>query len=88
MKNNFFTFVTGFCVGAATGTAIALLNAPQSGEETRAQIREGVMEARTRTEEAIADAQARTLEKVDEVKNIVKEISDETRKRSEKLLSN
>jgi gas vesicle protein len=86
MKTNFVTFVAGFSVGALMGTAFALLSAPQSGEETRAQIRSGIEEARTRTEAAITEAQNRTLEKMDEVKNLVAEIGNETKKKTEKLL--
>ena len=89
MKNNFvpfIPFVVGFFVGALTGSTFTLLNAPQSGKKTRAQIREGLDEARDRTIEAISDAQTRTLEKVDEVKNLVEEIGNETKKKSEKLL--
>ena len=38
------SFFTGFFVGALIGGATALLLAPQSGEETRAQIRDAGIE--------------------------------------------
>jgi gas vesicle protein len=43
---------TGFFVGTLVGGAIALLFAPQSGEETRAQIRRKNSELQTRAREA------------------------------------
>lgn len=85
MKNNIVTFVTGVFVGAAAGSAFALLNAPQSGPETRAQIRDGVVQVRTRTGEAIADAQTRTIAKIEEAKNLVSQIGTETKKKTKKL---
>lgn len=86
MKSSFVTFVTGFLFGAAAGGGMALLNATRSGEETRAQLRDGFIEVRSRAEEALADAQARTQEKVDGVKSRAKEIGSEVKTRSEKLL--
>jgi len=45
------SFFTGFFVGALVGGAAALLLAPQSGEETRAQIRDKGIELKERAEE-------------------------------------
>ena len=66
-------FLTGFLLGAVAGAAAALLLAPQSGEETRQQIREGGIELQSRTgdlteagrkraEELAAQARARAEE--------------------------
>jgi gas vesicle protein len=44
------SFFTGFFVGALVGGAAALLMAPQSGEETRAQIRDKGIELKERAE--------------------------------------
>ena len=41
-------FLTGFLLGAVAGAAAALLLAPQSGEETREQIRERGIELQSR----------------------------------------
>lgn len=80
MIKNLITFVSGFLLGAASGTAVALLNAPRSGKQTRQKIRHGIEDARLRAEEAIADARATTLEKLDEAKSVVREIGDEAKK--------
>ena len=44
------SFFTGFFVGALVGGAAALLLAPQSGEETRAQIRDKGIELKEKAE--------------------------------------
>ncbi|NDJ51835.1 MAG: YtxH domain-containing protein [Chloroflexi bacterium] len=43
---DFGAFVSGFVLGGLVGAAVALLMAPQSGEETRAQIRDKSIELR------------------------------------------
>lgn len=61
-------FFAGLVIGGLVGAALALLLAPQSGEETRAQIRdksleykdwaeEGVVQARQKAEQQIATLQ-------------------------------
>jgi gas vesicle protein len=66
-------FFTGFLIGGVVGAAVALLLAPQSGEETREAIRERGIElggrareygdtARHQAEELAMDARARAEE--------------------------
>jgi gas vesicle protein len=66
-------FLTGFLLGTVVGAAVALLFAPQSGEETLEQIRERGIElkgradevseaGRKRAEELTADARKRAEE--------------------------
>jgi gas vesicle protein len=55
-------FLAGFIVGALVGAAAALLFAPQSGEETRALIREKGIELQERSAEMSADARMRAGE--------------------------
>jgi len=43
-RDNFGTFLVGFLVGGLTGAVVALLYAPQSGEKTRAVIKEKAIE--------------------------------------------
>lgn len=60
------SFFTGFFVGALVGGAAALLLAPQSGEETRAQIRDKGIELKEKAEttynEVIAEIEDSTTE--------------------------
>jgi gas vesicle protein len=75
---DFGNFLIGFVVGGLIGAAAALLLAPQSGEETRALIKEKSIElrdkavetaedARVRAEEALEVAQARAKAAYEEV---------------------
>ena len=41
--SDFGAFFTGLVVGGLVGAAVALMLAPQSGEETRAQIRQRII---------------------------------------------
>ena len=61
-RDEFGAFLVGFIVGGLSGAVVALLFAPQSGEETRAIIKDKSIELRDRAqvsaEEAIARAEA------------------------------
>jgi len=50
-RDEFGAFLVGFLVGALSGAVVALLFAPQSGEETRAMIGERSIELRDRAVE-------------------------------------
>jgi len=84
--SGFGAFLVGFVVGGLVGAAVALLFAPQSGEETRAYIRdksielkdkavETVDEARVRTEKALEDARLRADAAFAEVKSRTEELA-------------
>jgi gas vesicle protein len=49
-------FFAGLVIGGLVGATLALLLAPQSGEETRAQIRDKSLEIKGRAEEGIMEA--------------------------------
>jgi gas vesicle protein len=61
-RDEFGAFLVGFIVGGLSGAMVALLMAPQTGEETRALLRDKSIELRDRAqisaEEAIARAEA------------------------------
>jgi gas vesicle protein len=62
MANNdsdFGAFMSGFLIGGLVGAAVALLMAPQSGEETRTMIREKGIEIRDQVETSATDARLR-----------------------------
>ena len=52
-------FFAGFLVGGLVGAATALILAPQSGEETREQIRQRAVEIQGRAEDTLGDARAK-----------------------------
>ena len=61
-RDEFGAFLIGFIVGGLTGAVAALLFAPQSGEETRALIKDKSIELRDKAqvtaEETVARAEA------------------------------
>ncbi len=65
-SDEFGSFLVGFIIGGLTGAVVSLLFAPQSGEETRALIRDKSIELRDRAadtaEEALAKAEAAAAE--------------------------
>lgn len=92
-RDDFGAFLLGFVVGGLTGAIVSLLLAPQSGEETRAQIREKTIELRdmvadtaedayARAEAAAADARARA----EEWAQIAKERAEELQRRGQVVL--
>lgn len=85
MKTNFMTYLTTFVIGATAGTTLALLNAPQSGQKTRAQIRRQVSDVRSRTKKAINKVQDRTMDTVDDIQHRVKDISKEVNHQTARL---
>jgi gas vesicle protein len=67
------SFFTGFFIGALVGGATALLLAPQSGEETRTQIREKSIELKEKAEATYEDA----LKKLEETTVEIRKKTDE-----------
>jgi gas vesicle protein len=65
-RDEFGAFLVGFVVGGLTGAIVSLLFAPQSGEETRALIRDKSIELRDMAsqsaEEGLARAEAAAAE--------------------------
>ena len=58
-SDEFGAFLVGFIVGGLAGAVVSLLFAPQSGEETRALLREKSIELRDRASETAEEALAR-----------------------------
>ncbi len=56
------SFLAGFVIGGLIGAGVALLMAPQSGEETRALIADKSIELRDRAYETAEDVQVRAGE--------------------------
>jgi gas vesicle protein len=81
----------GFLVGSVIGVATALLFAPRSGEETRAEIRDRAAEIRDRTSEGVKDtvsqARSRAYEIKDTVTDTVREKAEELKQRGKHIIS-
>ena len=58
-RNDFGSFMVGFIVGGLTGAVVALLLAPQSGEETRAVIKEKAIELKDKAGETYDEVAAK-----------------------------
>lgn len=91
-RDEFGAFLVGFIVGGLSGAVVALLMAPQSGEETRALIRDKSIELRdraqisaeeaiARAEAAAADARARADELARQLRERGQEVVDDVRER-------
>jgi gas vesicle protein len=74
--------LSGFLVGSAIGVATALLFAPRSGEETRAEIRDKAVELRDRTTETVKDTVSQAKSKAYEITDNVLEKAEELTQRS------
>src|SRR5512134_107407 len=77
----------GFLVGSVIGVATALLFAPRSGEETRAEIRDKAVELRDRTSETVKDTVSQAKSKAYELKDTVVEKAEEIKNRGKHTLS-
>jgi gas vesicle protein len=69
------SFFRGFIIGGAMGALTAVLIAPQSGEETRSQIRMKSAELREKAEATYADVQQRVEATVADLRHQVDELS-------------
>ncbi|MDY6873945.1 MAG: YtxH domain-containing protein [Chloroflexota bacterium] len=92
-NNDFGAFLIGFLVGGLTGAAVSLLFAPQSGEETRALIKDKTVELRDRTAETVEEARLQAEKawgeaksKAEELSKLAKEQADEMIKKGEQAL--
>ena len=67
-RNGIGMLAVGFIVGALTGAVLALLFAPQSGEDTRTMIKDKSIELRDKAQETAEQARTRTNEVVSQLK--------------------
>ncbi|RPJ27514.1 MAG: YtxH domain-containing protein [Chloroflexi bacterium] len=63
--------LSGLLVGSVIGAATALLFAPRSGEETRAEIRDKAVELRDQATETVKDTVSQAKSRVSDVKDNV-----------------
>lgn len=74
-RDEFGAFLVGFIVGGLTGAVAALLFAPQSGEETRAVIKEHSIELRDKATAEAEEAWKRAEEAAIEARHKVEDLS-------------
>jgi gas vesicle protein len=95
-SSDFSAFIAGMVIGGLVGAAVALLLAPQSGEETQKLIKEKSIElkekavltaeeTRARAEKALEDARAQADQAITEVKARSEELATLTRQRATEL---
>jgi len=79
-RDEFGAFLVGFIVGGLTGAVVSLLFAPQSGEETRALIKDKSIELRDKAsvtaEQAMAKAEAAAVEARARADELAKELRE------------
>jgi gas vesicle protein len=85
-NNDFGTFFAGLIVGGLVGAAVALLLAPQSGEETRTMIHDKSIELRDRAVEYGQDARARAVAALDDARARADQSLEEVRYRTDELV--
>jgi gas vesicle protein len=96
-RDEFGAFLVGFIVGGLSGAVVALLFAPQSGEETRALIKDKSIELRdraqmsaeeaiARAEAAAADARARADELAKQLRERGQVVVDDVRERGKSAM--
>jgi len=84
-RDEFGAFLVGFVVGGLTGAVVALLFAPQSGEETRALIKDKSIELRDKAQMTAEEAYARAEAAAKEARTRAEELAKEARARAEQL---
>ena len=84
-NNDFGSFLSGFMIGGLVGAAVALLMAPQSGEETRVLIRDKSVELKDKTVASLEDAYTRAEKAAAEARVRAEELAQEAQARAEEL---
>jgi len=86
-RDEFGAFLIGFVVGGLTGAVVSLLFAPQSGEETRALIKDKSIELRDKASQSAEEVLARAESAAAEARQRAEELTKEARRRAEELAS-
>jgi gas vesicle protein len=82
-RDEFGAFLIGFVVGGLTGAVVALLMAPQSGEETRALIKDKSIELRDKAAASAEDVIARAEAAAAEARTRAEELAREVKARGQ-----
>jgi gas vesicle protein len=84
-NNDFGSFFAGFVIGGLVGAAMALMLAPQSGEETRRVIQDRSIELRDKAVETSQEAIARAEKTMEETRIKTNQSLEELRGRIDEL---
>jgi gas vesicle protein len=85
--NDFGSFLTGFLVGGLVGAAVALLMAPNSGEETRTLIKDRSIELKDLAVERAEAARDRAVAAAEQARARAEELAEQARVRAEEVAS-
>jgi gas vesicle protein len=80
--------LSAFVLGSLIGAGVALLMAPQSGEETRRQLRDRGVEMRDRAEDTMEETRHRAEKTLDQVADRAKQQTEEMRRQGHDVLDN
>jgi len=84
-NNDFAAFLAGMVIGGLVGAAAAMLLAPQSGEDTRALIRDKSIELKEKAVEAGQDIQLRAEKTLETTRVQLEDVVEELKGRSDEL---
>lgn len=84
-SNDFLTFFAGMVIGGLVGAATALMLAPQSGEDTRALIRDRSIELKDKAVEYGQDMQLRAEKALEDTREQLEVVMDDLRERTDEL---
>jgi gas vesicle protein len=85
-RDEFGAFLVGFIVGGLSGAVVALLFAPQTGEETRALIKDKSIELRDRAQQSAEEALARAEAAAAEARARADDLARQLRERGQDVV--
>jgi gas vesicle protein len=84
-NNDFATFFAGMIIGGLVGAAAAMLLAPQSGEDTRAMLRDKSIELKDKAVDVGQDVQLRAEKALETTRVQLEDVIDELKSRTDEL---
>jgi gas vesicle protein len=84
-RDEFGAFLVGFIIGGLSGAVVALLFAPQTGEETRALIKDKSIELRDKAQQTAEEALARAEATAAEARARADELARQLRERGQEV---
>jgi gas vesicle protein len=84
-NNDFVTFFAGMIIGGLVGAAAAMMLAPQSGEDTRALLRDKGIELKDKALDVSQDVQLRAEKALESTRVQLEDVVDELKSRTDEL---